>query len=111
MPRDPVADDRSELTYLEREPIVPRRNAKCVLRESNLRAATGGIKAAIEPRLRKKIDVRPDLRVQKEDQPRIKQIVDLAIDQPRRRLIEMVKFQVDRPTQARAQIVMEGGDG
>src|SRR5438876_9881304 len=98
MPRHPTADDGFELANLHSEPaIIPRRNAKCIFVEPKLSAAVARVEAAIEPRLGKEINVRPKLRVQKQGQPRGKEIVDLAVDQSRRRLLEMVTFDIDRP--------------
>ena len=86
MPRHPIADDRRELSDLQIEaPIVPRRDSERVLVEPNLSAVIARIESAVEPRLNEEINLRAALRVEKKRETRVKEIVDLAADEFRRR--------------------------
>src|SRR4029450_5626847 len=108
MARHPIADDRGELTDLRRETtIIPRRGTQRVFVEPNLSAVIARIKAAIEPRLCKEINLRSDLGVEKKRESRIKEIINIANDQPGRRLFEIVKFQIESAAQSCAQIIMK----
>src|SRR5439155_16476173 len=108
MPRHPIANDSSELADLQSETaILPRGNAKCVFVEADLGAVIGRVEPAVKSRLREKINMRPELCVQKQRQTRIEEIVDLAVDETGRRLLEMINFEVDRAAQARANIVFK----
>src|SRR6266550_743847 len=108
MPGNPIADDRGEFANLQRQAtIVPRRHAQRIFVEPNLGAVIARVKAAIEPRLRKEINVRAGLCVEKERQTRIKKRVDAAVDEARRRLLEVIDFQIERAAQSHAQIIMK----
>src|SRR6266567_6483726 len=96
MPRHPVADDGRKLSYLQiKTAIIPRRKAKRVFIEANLSAASSGIEPTIKSRLSKEINLRPELCIEKQRQTRVEEIVDVAIDESRRWLLEIVKFGVD----------------
>ena len=108
MPGNPIADDRGEFANLQRQAtIVPRRHTQRIFVEPNLGAVIARVKAAIDPRLRKEINVRADLRVEKERQTRIKKSVDAAVDQTRRRLLEVIDFQIESAAQSRPQIIVK----
>src|SRR5438067_13850860 len=111
MPRNPIADDRGELTDLRRETtIIPRRGTQRVFVEPNLSAVIARIKAAIEPRLCKEINLRSDLGVEKKRKSRIKEIINIANDEAGRRLFEIVKFQIESSAQSRPQIIVKCGN-
>jgi hypothetical protein len=66
MARNPVAYDRGELAHLQSEPAIgPRRDAEGIFLEPNLGALVAGIEPTIQPRLRKEINLRSYLGVQK----------------------------------------------
>src|SRR6266446_4643900 len=112
MPRHPNADDGRELPNLQSESaIFPRRDTKRVLIQPNLGAVIARIESAIESRLRKKIKLRPELSIKKKCQTWIEEIVDLTIDQSWSRLLEMVNLQIQRPAQARPEIILKSSDG
>src|SRR5215208_5294958 len=105
---DPFADHGRELPDLETNASVfPRCDAEGVFVQASVRAAIGWIEAAIKARLRKEIDGRSQLRVKEQRQSRIKEVVPRRVDQSRRRLFEMVVLQVDRATDAGADLVVE----
>src|SRR4030095_1770960 len=111
MPGDPIAHHGGELADLQSETaILPRRNAQCVFVEPNLSPVIARVKTAIQPRLRKEINLRADLRIEKECQSRIEKIVDFAVDESRRWLLEMIEFKVERAAQSCAQIILKCGD-
>ena len=85
MARNPIAYNSGELAQLQSEPAVrPWRDAERVFIEPNLSAMVAGIKPTIQPRLRKKINLRPYLGVEKQGQTRIEKVVDAAVDEPGR---------------------------
>src|SRR6266403_4904692 len=105
MPGDPIANDGGKLADLQcKTPVVPRRDAKCVFIQADFSAVLARIETTVNAGLRKEIDLRPELRVDEKRQTRIEKIVDLAVDEPRRRLIKMVKFGIGYAAQSRAQI-------
>jgi len=69
-----------------------------------------GIEAAIESRLREEINLRPELRVEKQRETRIEEIVDLRVDETRRRLLEVISFKINRAAQSHTKIVLKGSD-
>src|SRR5207247_7904927 len=96
MPRDPITDNGRKLPHLQIETaIIPRRKAERIFIEANLSAVITGVEPTVEPRLSKEINLRPELRVEKEREARIEEIVDLAVDEAGCRLLEMIRFQVD----------------
>src|ERR1700726_2498123 len=96
MPLHPIANNRSKFADLEVETlIVPRRNTKRIFIEPNLGAVIARVKPAVQSRLPEKIDVRYKLRVKKDRQSRIEEIVDLAVNEAGRRLFEMISFDVE----------------
>src|ERR1700730_14891067 len=96
MPRDPIADHGSELTDLQGETaVLPRSNAKCVLIKPDLSALIARIESTIESRLNKKINLGPDLCIEKERQARVEKVVDLAVDESRRWLLKMISLNID----------------
>src|SRR5205807_4162656 len=112
MPRHPIADDSRELPDLQSESaIFPRRDAKGILIQSNLNAVITRIESAIDSRLREKIKLRAELSIEKKCQARIEEIVDLAIDQSRSRLLEMVSLQIQGPAQPCSKIVLKSSRG
>src|SRR5437899_7525292 len=97
MPRDKVPDDGGELTDLEsKTSVLPRRNSKRIFVEPNLSAVIARIEPTIQSRLRKQINMRTKLRVEKQRQTGIEEIVDLAVDKARRWLLEMITFDINR---------------
>src|SRR5579864_3323319 len=96
MSRDPVSDNGGEFADLQIEAsIVPRRETDCVFIHSNLCALIAWIETTVQPRLREKINLFSQLTVQKKREPRIKQIVDLAIDESGRGLIKVIKLGIE----------------
>ena len=78
---DPVTDHGSKLTYLQIEPaVLPRGHAKCIFVQSNLSAVIARVEPAIEPGLRKKVNLTSKLGIEKKCQPRIEKTVYLAVD-------------------------------
>src|SRR5438270_5197481 len=110
MPRHPITDHGRELSHLQSEPsVIPWRDSKRVLFEPKLSAAIARVESAIEPRLREEINLRSVLRIEKERQARIKEVVDLAVDESGRGLVKMVKFQINRAAQVHSKIVVKRG--
>src|SRR5213594_1437665 len=108
---DPIAYHSCKRPRLQIETaILPRRNAQCVFVEPNLCAAVARIESAVDPRLRKEINLRPDLRIQKECQTRVEKSVNLAVDEAGRRLFEVIDFQIERAAQSCAQIILKCRD-
>src|ERR1041385_3822435 len=97
MPGHPITNDGRELTNLRAEPaVLPGRDPQCIFIEPDLRSGIRGIKSAIETRLNEKINLRTDLSVEKQTEPRAKKGIAAAIDQARRWLVEMIQLQVER---------------
>src|ERR1700730_14430668 len=112
MTRDPIADDSGELADLQSQTaILPRRDAKRVFVEPEIGAVIARVEPAIKSRLHEEINLRPDLRVEKQRETRIEEIVDLRIDKTRRRLLEMISFKVNRAAQSRTKIVLKRRHG
>ena len=57
------------------------------------------------------INLRSVLRVEKERQTGIEEIVDIAVDEARRRLLEVVNFQIESAAQTRAKIIVRRRNG
>ena len=111
MPRDPIADNGGELAGLKRKTaVLPRRNPKRVFIQTNLSAVIARVKTTIYSRLRKEINLRSDLRVQKECQPRVEKSVDAAVNETGRGLFEMIDLQIERAAQSCTQIVLKCRD-
>src|SRR6266568_4899554 len=111
MPRDKIADNGGELTDLQSEAaVLPRRKAKRIFVEPNLGAVIARVEAAIESRLREEINVRAELSVEEKCQARVEEIVDVAVDEPRCWLLEMIKLDIDRAAQTRPKIILERSD-
>jgi hypothetical protein len=103
MPWDPIAHHGCKRPRLQIETaIIPRRKAKRIFVETNLGAAITGVEPAVQPRLSKEINLRPKLCIEKQRQTRIEEIVAFAVDESRRRLLEMIDFKVDRAAESRA---------
>src|SRR3954468_17589710 len=103
MSRNPIADDGRKLADLEcKTAVLPWGDSKRIFVQPNVGAVVGRIEAAIEPRLREEIHLRTRLRVQKQRETRIEQIVDFRVDEARRGLLEIIKFQIDCAAQSRA---------
>ena len=108
MPRNPIADDRRELADLQRQAtIIPGRDSQRIFVEPNLSAVIARVKTAIEPRLRKEINLRADLRIEKECQSRIEKSVDTAVNEARRGLFEVIDLQIERAAEARTYIIVK----
>src|SRR5262249_7125844 len=108
VPRHPIANHGCKFPDLDiQTSVFPRSNTKHILIQPHLCTSIGRVKAAIEPRLNKKIELRSVLRVEKQSEARIKEIVDLAVDESGRWLIEMIRLQINRAAQARAQVVVK----
>src|SRR5437763_5095864 len=96
MSRDPITDNGCKLPYLQIETaIIPRRKAERIFIEANLSVVIARVEPTVQPRLSKEINLGPQLRIEKQRQTRIEEIVDLAVDETRRWLVEVVKFGVD----------------
>src|SRR5437588_12516532 len=76
--------------------IFPGRNAQRIFIQPNGGAVIARIEPAIESRLGKEINLFAELRVEKKRETRIEKIVDPAVDQYRRWLLEMVNFKINR---------------
>src|SRR6266566_2792450 len=99
MPRDPITDNGCKLSHLQIETaVIPRRKAERIFIEANLSAVITGIEPTVQPRLSKEINLGPELRIKKQRKTRIEKIVDVAVDESRRWLLEIVKFGVDGAT-------------
>ena len=111
MPRDPIAHHSSELADLQIETsVVPRRYAYCIFIKPDLSAVITWIEPTIESRLRKKINLGPNLCIEKERQPRIEKVVDVAVDESGSWLLEVICFDIYRATQAGSKIIVERCD-
>src|SRR6266853_434558 len=97
MARDPVADHGCKLTDLKSEsPVLPGSESQRVFVESDLSAAITRIKTSIQTRLNKNINMRPNLGVEKQRQPRIEKVVNITINESGRRLLKMISLKIDR---------------
>src|SRR6516162_777400 len=111
MPWNPITDRGSELTNLQaKTSIFPRGNAKGIFIEPDLGTVVARIEPAIESRLREEIHLRTGLGIDKQRETRIEEIVDFRVDETGRRLLEVIKFQIDCATQSCAQIILKPGD-
>src|SRR5215471_9352569 len=111
MSRNPIADDRRELTDLQRKTtVLPRRDSKRVLVQANVGAVIARIEPAIELRLREEIHLRTDLRVDKQRKTIIEKVVDIRVDETGRGLLEIIKLQIGCAAQSRAKIILKPGD-
>src|SRR5438309_11121293 len=111
MSRDKIADNGGELTDLQsKATVLPRGNPKRILIQANLGAVIARIETAIESRLGKEINVRAELSVEEKCQARVEEIVDVAVDEPRCWLLEMIKLDIDRAAQTRSKIILERSD-
>src|SRR6266513_1187768 len=96
---DPITDNGCKLSHLQVETaIIPRRKAKRILIEANMSDAITGGADTVRPRMSKEINLCPELGIEKQRQTRVEEIVDLAVDQSRRWLMEIVKFGVNGAT-------------
>src|SRR5215469_7592857 len=96
MPPDPITYNGGKLAHLQIEgAVIPGRKTKRIFIEAHLSAASCRIKPAIDPRLRKEINMRTVLRVEKERQAWIKEVIGSAVDESWRRLLEMIRFKID----------------
>ena len=96
MPWNPITDYGSELANLQaKTSIFPRGNAKGIFIEPDLGTVVARIEPPVKSRLRKKINMRPNLCIEKERQARIEKVVDIAIDETGRRLLEIIIFDID----------------
>ena len=99
MPRHPITDHCCKFAGLERKAaIFPWRDPQRILIQSNLSAMIAGIKATVDPGLRKEINLRTELRIEKQREARIEKSVAAAVDQTGRGLFEMVNLQIERAT-------------
>ena len=99
MPRDPIADDGRELSDLEIDAhILSEAVTDEILIQPNLGALVARIEATIGARLRKDIDMRSDLGVEKQGQTRIKENVVVGINETRSGLIDQISFEIDQTT-------------
>ena len=112
MALDVISDNSREFADLEGEPtILRRRQSQRIFVQPNGGPVIARVESAIKPGLGEKINLRSVLCIEKERETRIEEIVNLAVDQFRRWLLEMVNFKIDCPAQARPQVVVECGDG
>src|SRR5207244_12507476 len=65
------------------------------------------IKASIQTRLNKNIDLRPNLSVEKQRQPRVEKVVNVTVNKSGRRLLEMISLKIDRAAQAQTHVILE----
>src|SRR6478735_11514138 len=101
MSRDPISDDCREFAGLQCETtVLPWGDSKRILVQANVGAVIARIEPPIQSRLREEIHLRTRLRVQKQRETRIEEIVDFRINEARRRLFEIIKFQIDSAAQS-----------
>src|SRR5215469_4675111 len=111
MSRNPIADDRRELTDLQcKTTVLPWRDSKSILIQANLGSVVARIEPAIKLRLREEIHLRTGLRVYKQRKAIIEKVVDIRVDETGRGLLEIVKFQIRRAAQSRTKIILKSGD-
>ena len=112
MPLGPVAHDGREFSHLETEaPVFPRRDAERVLIERHARVGVAGIIAAVGARLREKVDVRAELRVEEKGEPRIEKGVPFREEQAGGRLRKDVAFEVGEAAETGADVAVKGVHG
>ncbi len=80
---------------------------RCRFVEPNLCAVIARIEPAIQSGLGKEVNLRSDLRVQKECQTWVEKSVDVAVDKAGRGLFEVIDFQIERAAEARAKIIVK----
>ena len=108
MALDVISDNGGELADLEGEPaILPRRQSQRIFVQPNCGPVIARVESAIESRLCEEVNLFAELRVEKKRETRIEEFLDLAVDQFRRWLLEMVNFKIDCTAQARSDIVLE----
>ena len=65
------------------------------------------IEPTIESRLCKEVNLRSKLGVEKQCQTRVEEIVDFAVDESRRRLLEMITYKVNCAAQFGPKIILK----
>jgi hypothetical protein len=98
VPGGPIAYDRREFSHLDIEAVVfPRRVAHGILIGANLAVAFAGrIVTAIRTSLGEEINLRPNLYVEIQREPRIEEEAVILIDQSGGRLLDVIFLQVER---------------
>ena len=111
MPRHEVTDNGSKLTDLKgKAAVFPWRHTQGVFIEADGSAVIARIEPTIESRLYKEVNLRPDLGVEEERQARVEEIVDLAVDESGRWLLEMITLEVDCAAQFGPKIILKRGE-
>ena len=68
------------------------------------------IEAAIDSGLGEEINLRAELRVEKQRETRIEEIVNLGVDETGCGLLEIIEFEINCAAQSGAKIILKGGD-
>ena len=105
MSRDPVADDGGELSDLEVDVLRGTVTEK-ILIQPDLGPFIARVEAPIHARLREDVNVRPDLRVEEQAQPRVEQKIATGKDEGRRGLIDEISLEIDKSAQLKMKMVM-----
>src|SRR5438477_6641735 len=108
MPGHEVTDNGSKFTDLQsKAAVLPWRHAQGVFIEAEGSSMVARIEPTIESRLCKEVNLRSKLGVEKQCQTRVEEIVDFAVDESRRRLLEMITFEVDCAAQFDPKIILK----
>src|SRR5438477_4737772 len=108
MPGHEVTDNGSKFTDLQsKAAVLPWRHAQGVFIEAEGSSMVARIEPTIESRLCKEVNLRSKLGVEKQCQTRVEEIVDFAVDESRRRLLEMITFEVNCAAQFGPKIILK----
>src|SRR5256714_14150177 len=108
MPGVPVAHYGGDLADLKSESaVLPWGESESVFIEPDLSAVITWIKTSIQTRLNKNINLRPNLGVEKQRQPRIEKVVNITINESGRGLLDMISLKIDRAAQAQTHVILE----
>src|SRR5438309_1064342 len=112
MPGHEVTDNGSELTDLESKATVfPRRHPRGIFIQANGSTMVARIEPTIESRLCIEVNLRSKLGVEKQCQTRVEEIVDRAVDESRRRWLEIPETVPSRRNRSKMCGCASGGIG
>src|SRR5205085_1662022 len=105
VPRDPIADDRGELSDLDAD-VLRRAVAQKIFVQPAAGAAISWIEAAVDACLGKEINIRPNFKIEEEGQSRVEQKIVLGKNESRRRLIDGIRFEIGQSAQLNMETVL-----
>ena len=112
VPRNPGADDGRKLADLHVDAAVgPRGEAQRAFVEPHAQAGLGRVEAAVGARLREKINLPAELRVEKNSEARVEERVAPGVDQAGRGRLKRVALEVERAADPRPRDGVERARG